>query len=76
MKDDLKVLDSNEEMTILYRGKVKGVIPSVNNIKKKVKDRPFFGMLKSSNTSVSKEMRNLRERASSGLSWLGSNNEQ
>ncbi len=76
MKDDLKVLDSNEEMAILYRGKVKGVIPTVNNKKKKVKDDPFFGMLKSSDMSVSKEMWNLRERASSGLSWLGTNNEQ
>jgi len=61
MKDVLKALDRKEEVTILYHGKVKGVIVPVNNKKnKKVKDHPFFGMLKSSDISVSEEMQNLR----------------
>lgn len=62
MKDVLKALDRKEEVTILYHGKVKGVIVPVNNNKKKkkIKDHPFFGMLKSSDRSVSEEMRNLR----------------
>jgi antitoxin (DNA-binding transcriptional repressor) of toxin-antitoxin stability system len=61
MKDVLKALDRKEEVTILYHGKVKGVIVPVNNKKKKkVKDHPFFGMLKNSNISVSEEMQSLR----------------
>ncbi|MGR3300941.1 MAG: type II toxin-antitoxin system Phd/YefM family antitoxin [Candidatus Scalindua sp.] len=61
MKDVLKALDRKEKVTILYHGKVKGVIVPVNNKKhKKVKDHPFFGMLKDSNVSVSEEMQNLR----------------
>lgn len=61
MKDVLKALDRKEEVTILYHGKVKGVIVPVNNKKKKkVKDHPFFGMLKSSDISVSEKMQNLR----------------
>ncbi|ODS31241.1 MAG: prevent host death family protein [Candidatus Scalindua rubra] len=61
MKDVLKALDRKEEVTILYHGKVKGVIVPVNNKKQKnVKDHPFFGMLKDNNISVSEEMQNLR----------------
>ncbi|MBC8550047.1 MAG: type II toxin-antitoxin system Phd/YefM family antitoxin [Candidatus Brocadiales bacterium] len=61
MKDVLKALDRKEEVTILYHGKVKGVIvPANNKKKKKVKDHPFFGMLKSSDISVSEKMQNLR----------------
>lgn len=61
MKDVLKALDRKEEVTILYHGKVKGVIVPVNNKKKnKVKDHPFFGMLKSSKISVPEEIRSLR----------------
>ncbi len=76
MKDDLKALDRKEEVTILYHGKVKGVIPPVDNKKKKIKDHPFFGMLKSSDVSVEEEMQNLRGHVSFGLSRLGFNNEQ
>jgi antitoxin (DNA-binding transcriptional repressor) of toxin-antitoxin stability system len=61
MKDVLKALDRKEKVTILYHGKVKGVIVPVNNKKyKKVKDHAFFGMLKDSSVSVSEEMQNLR----------------
>ncbi|MBS1257221.1 MAG: hypothetical protein MAG551_00257 [Candidatus Scalindua arabica] len=61
MKDVLKALDRKEKVTILYHGKVKGVIVPVNNKKyKKVTDHPFFGMLKDNNVSVSEEMQNLR----------------
>lgn len=61
MKDVIKALDRKEEVTILYHGKAKGVIVPVKNKKqKKVKDHPFFGMLKDKNISVSEEMQYLR----------------
>ena len=54
MNDVLKALDRNEKVTVLYRGKVKGVlIPSgkqKNGIK--MSEHPFFGM-SSSNTDKS-----------------------
>ncbi len=45
MKDVLNALDKNEQVTVLYHGKVKGVIvPSKSNEKtKKVKTHSFFG---------------------------------
>jgi hypothetical protein len=43
MKDVLKALDRNEEVRILYHGKVKGIIqPSSPRKKAKVQDHPFF----------------------------------
>ena len=46
MKDILKALDRNEAVTILYHGKVKGVIIPHNGDKRpKITDHPFFGML-------------------------------
>ena len=47
MNDILKALARNEEVTVLYHGKVKGVIvPVKKDANKKVTDHPFFGMLK------------------------------
>jgi hypothetical protein len=44
MKDVLRALDRNEEVRILYRGKVKGVIkPQSGRKRVKVSDHPFFG---------------------------------
>jgi len=46
MKDVLKALDRNEEVSVLYHGKVKGtIIPRKAVGAKKVVDHPFFGML-------------------------------
>jgi hypothetical protein len=45
MSDVLKALDRNESVSVLFRGKVKGVIRSVaDSIAVRVKDHPFFGM--------------------------------
>jgi hypothetical protein len=45
MNDVLKALDRNEVVSVLFRGKIKGVIRPVNeSTKAKVKDHPFFGM--------------------------------
>ena len=46
MNDVLKALDRNENVTVLYRGKVKGVlVPSGQpQIDIKISEHPFFGM--------------------------------
>ena len=45
MNDVLRALDRNEQVTVLYRGKVKGtIIPSEKKSKQKITDHPFFGM--------------------------------
>ena len=45
MNDVLKALDRNEDVTILYHGKVKGVLKSqTKGVSQKVKDHPFFNM--------------------------------
>ena len=45
MNDVLKALDRNEQVTVLYRGKVRGIlIPSKKKSQKKITDHPFFGM--------------------------------
>ena len=45
MNDVLKALERNEKVTVLYRGKVKGIlIPSEKKKHLKVTDHPFFGM--------------------------------
>jgi len=60
MNDILKALDRNEDVTILYRGKPKGILKSnVNTNRKKVKEHPFFNIL-SSDKSVEDEMDDLR----------------
>jgi len=45
MNDVLKALDRNEKVTVLYHGKVKGIIvPKERKVHKKITDHPFFGM--------------------------------
>lgn len=63
MNDVLKALDRNEKVTVLYRGKVKGVlIPSGPKKQMKITDHPFFGMSSQvSKKSVLDEMADLRE---------------
>lgn len=49
MRDVLKALARNEQVTILYHGQEKGIIVPITERKrkKKVKDHPFFGMKRS-----------------------------
>ena len=60
MNDVLRALERNEEVCIVSRGKLKGVIKPVNGKPRiKVQDHPFFNMLKSSKT-VKQQMDRLR----------------
>ncbi len=60
MNDVLKALDRNEEVSILYHGKVKGIIMSSSKTSnRRVADHPFFKMNKSMR-SVKDEMTRLR----------------
>ena len=62
MNDVLKALDRNEKVTILYRGKVKGIlIPSVQKKNLKISEHPFFGMSsQDTGKSVLDELNTLR----------------
>lgn len=61
MNDVLKALDRNEEVTILYHGKVKGVLKSQTTIvTQKVTDHPFFNMA-NCEEPVNSVMQHLRE---------------
>jgi antitoxin (DNA-binding transcriptional repressor) of toxin-antitoxin stability system len=60
MKDILRALERNEDVRIVSRGKLKGVIKPVNGKPQiKVQDHPFFNMLTSSET-VEQQMDRLR----------------
>jgi hypothetical protein len=60
MNEILKAIDRNEEVTILYHGKVKGVIkPKISKGRTRVSDHPFFNMYSSKET-VDEVMANLR----------------
>jgi len=60
MKEILKAIDRNEEVTILYHGKVKGVIkPMISRSRRRISDHPFFNMHPSKKT-VSEVMAELR----------------
>ena len=63
MKDVLKALDRNEKVTVLYHGKIKGIIvPAEREKRKKIVDHPFFGMLSQDNKkSVLEELNDLRK---------------
>lgn len=57
----LKALDQNENVEILYHGKLKGVIhPAKQNNQEKVKNHPFFNMIKADEKSVLDELADLR----------------
>lgn len=61
MKDILRALDRNEEVTILYHGSVKGIIlPRHKSKKISIKEHPFFGMEKDKSLSVDNIMDDLR----------------
>jgi hypothetical protein len=60
MNDVLKALDRSESVSVLYHGKVKGVItPAGALTDAKVTRHPYFGM-RSTATSVDKVMHDLR----------------
>lgn len=63
MHNVLKALDRNEKVSVMYRGKVRGVIvpkrtPRTDRMK--VKDHPFFGSAKSQKQTVATVMTHLR----------------
>ena len=62
MNDILKALARNEKVTVLYRGKVKGVLVPVSQKKgMSMTDHPFFGMSsQNSKKSVLDEVNDLR----------------
>lgn len=61
MNDILKALDRRERVTLLYHGKVKGVIVPMNEKKSmKVTDHPFFKMTDGEEKSVAQQMAALR----------------
>jgi hypothetical protein len=61
MNDILKALDRNEKVTVLYRGKVKGVlVPAAQKKDMSMTDHPFFGMYRDSKKSVLEELNDLR----------------
>lgn len=61
-KDILEALDRKESVTVLYHGKVKGVIKPVGTkTALKISDHPFFGMNSESSDTVLKELEGLRK---------------
>ena len=61
MNEVLRALERQENVTILYHGKVKGKIIAAGSEKNmKVEDHPFFGMHSAKQNSVAKEMEQLR----------------
>lgn len=61
MREILKALDRREKVTLLYHGKIKGIItPEGIKTPQKVEDHPFFKMRDKERTSVSSQMRKLR----------------
>ena len=60
MNEILKAIDRNEEVTILYHGKVKGVLkPKISTGGRRISEHPFFNMY-SSKKAVHEEMATLR----------------
>ncbi|GAB6044028.1 hypothetical protein [Endothiovibrio diazotrophicus] len=57
----LKALERNEPVTVLYHGRVKGVIhPAGERCAGKVKEHPFFGMYAEAEETVLEELERLR----------------
>lgn len=60
MNEVLKALERSEEVSVLYHGKLKGIIKSAaRSSLGKVTDHPFFNM-KKTKRSVDREMARLR----------------
>ncbi len=63
MNDILKALERNEEVTVLYHGKVKGIIvPTKKEENRKMSEHPFFAMSAADGQeSVQQTLDNLRK---------------
>ena len=60
MNEVLKALDRNEPVSVLYHGKVKGVITPAGNVRgERVATHPFFNM-RATSTPVDRVMSDLR----------------
>ena len=60
-KDILKALERNESVTVLYHGKVKGIIKPARELPaSKVGEHPFFGMAEKAGKTVLEELESLR----------------
>ena len=72
MSDVLKALDRNENVTVLYHGKVKGVlVPAKREISKKISDHLFFGMSsQDTKKSVLDELNELRKARYNDISAI------
>jgi len=58
----LKALNRNESVSIMYHGKIKGIIyPAKNKNNSKVKDHPFFAMHKDNKQSPLEDLEHLRK---------------
>ena len=61
MREIIRALERNENVTLFYRGKKKGVIhPHRDTTARKVEEHRFFGAGKESQLSVEEEMNRLR----------------
>jgi len=61
-RDILKALERNESVTVLYHGKIRGILkPAGGKSKIKVCDHKFFNMYDESPRSVEEEMNDLRK---------------
>ncbi|MBW1829799.1 MAG: type II toxin-antitoxin system Phd/YefM family antitoxin, partial [Deltaproteobacteria bacterium] len=57
MKEVLKALDRREKVTLLYHGKIKGIIvPSGTGTELALEDHPFFNMAQEESKSVKEQM--------------------
>lgn len=62
MNEVLKALERREQVSVLYHGKVKGVImPAGEKGVEKVSEHPFFGSKRSETRAVAEEARELRK---------------
>lgn len=60
-KDILNALERNESVTVLYHGKVRGIIkPAREKSLSKVKNHPLFGLDIKNKETVIEELGNLR----------------
>jgi hypothetical protein len=61
-REILRALERNETVTVLYHGKVKGIIePAGKSPHARVRDHPFFGMYRDDRESVQDQMERLRK---------------
>jgi hypothetical protein len=60
-REILEALGRNETVSVMYHGKVKGILsPARNESTRSVSDHPFFGMKSAEVLSVEEEMNRLR----------------